>query len=44
MIELLGTAARNRHVWVAGIAALFFFAALVGTSGDLPGALVQLST
>jgi nitrate/nitrite transporter NarK len=42
VIEFLGTAARNRHVWVAGIAALFFFAGLVGTSGDLPGALVQV--
>jgi len=42
VLEFLGTAARNRHVWVAGIAALFFFAGLVGTSGDLPGALVQV--
>lgn len=42
VLEFLGTAARNRHVWVTGVAALFFFAAVVGTSGDLPGALVQL--
>jgi nitrate/nitrite transporter NarK len=42
VLEFLGTAARNRHVWVAGIAASFFFAGLVGTSGDLPGALVQV--
>jgi MFS family permease len=42
ILEFLGIAARNRHVWVAGIAALFFFAAVVGTSGDLPGALVQV--
>jgi NNP family nitrate/nitrite transporter-like MFS transporter len=41
VLTFLGTAARNRHVWVAGIAASFFFAALVGTSGDLPGALAQ---
>jgi NNP family nitrate/nitrite transporter-like MFS transporter len=42
VLEFLGTAARNRHVWVAGVAALFFFAAAVGTSGNLPAALVQL--
>jgi NNP family nitrate/nitrite transporter-like MFS transporter len=41
VLEFLGTAARNRHVWVAGIAALFCFAAVIGASGDLPGALVQ---
>lgn len=42
VLEFLGTAARNRHVWITGIAALFFFAAVIGTSGDLPGALVQM--
>ncbi len=42
VLEFFGIAARNRHVWVAGIAALFFFAAVVGTSGDLPGALAQV--
>jgi MFS family permease len=42
VLAFLGTAARNRHVWVAGVAALFFFAGVVGTSGDLPGALVQV--
>ncbi len=42
VLEFFGIAARNRHVWVAGIAALFFFAAVVATSGDLPGALVQV--
>ncbi len=42
ILEFLGIAARNRHVWVAGIAALFFFAAVVGTSGNLPVALVQV--
>jgi nitrate/nitrite transporter NarK len=42
VFQFIGVAARNRHVWLAGIAALFFFAAFVSTSGDLPGALVQL--
>jgi nitrate/nitrite transporter NarK len=42
VLEFLGIAARNRHVWVAGIAVLFFFAALVGTSGNLPGVLTQV--
>jgi len=42
VLEFFGIAARNRHVWAAGIAALFFFAAVVGTSGDLPGALVRV--
>lgn len=42
VLEFLGTAARNRHVWVAGVAALFFFAGIIGASGNLPGALVQL--
>ncbi len=42
VLQFLGIAARNRHVWLAGIAALFFFAAVVATSGDLPGALVQV--
>ena len=42
VLEFLGTAARNRHVWVTGIAALFFFAAVVATSGNLPGALIQM--
>ncbi|HEV2271161.1 MAG TPA: MFS transporter [Steroidobacteraceae bacterium] len=42
VIEFLGTAARNRHVWVAGVTALFLFAGVVATAGDLPGALVQL--
>ncbi len=42
VLEFLGIAARNRHVWIAGIAALFFFAAVVATSGDLPGVLVQV--
>lgn len=42
VLQFFGIAARNRHVWVAGIAALFFFAAVVATSGDLPGALVQV--
>lgn len=42
VLELLGVAARNRHVWVAGVAAFFLFAAIVGTSGDLAGALVHM--
>jgi len=42
ILEFLGTAARNRHVWVAGVAALFFFAGAVAIAGDLPGALVQV--
>jgi NNP family nitrate/nitrite transporter-like MFS transporter len=41
VLEFLGIAARNRHVWVAGLAALFFFAAVVGTAGNLPAALIQ---
>ena len=41
VLEFLDIAARNRHVWVAGLAALFFFAAVVGTAGNLPGALIQ---
>jgi MFS transporter, NNP family, nitrate/nitrite transporter len=42
VLQFFGIAARNRHVWLAGIAALFFFAAVVASSGDLPGALVQV--
>ena len=42
VLEFLGTAACNRHVWVAGFAALFCFAGVIGASGDLPGALVQM--
>lgn len=42
VLEFLGTAARNRHVWVTGVAALFCFAGVIGASGDLPGALVQV--
>ena len=42
VLEFLGTAARNRHVWIAGVASLFCFSAVVATSGDLPGALVQV--
>lgn len=43
VLEFLGTAARNRHVWVAGLAALFLFAGVVATAGDLPGALVEIT-
>ncbi|MGB6449527.1 MAG: MFS transporter [Steroidobacteraceae bacterium] len=42
VLQFFGIAARNRHVWLAGTAALFFFAAVVATSGDLPGALVEV--
>lgn len=42
VLQSFGIVARNRHVWVTGLAALFFFAAIVGTSGHLPGALVQV--
>ena len=42
VLVFLGTAARNRHVWVTGVAALFVFAGLIGASGNLPGALVQM--
>jgi len=42
VLEFFGIAARNRHVWVAGFAVLFFFAALVGTSGNLPDALTHV--
>lgn len=41
VIEFLGIAARNRHVWVAGLAALFYFAATVGSAGNFPSALIQ---
>jgi nitrate/nitrite transporter NarK len=41
VFEFLGVAARNRHVWLAGLAALFFFAGVVGTAGNLPAALIQ---
>lgn len=29
-------------MWVAGVAALFCFAGVIGASGDLPGALIQV--
>jgi NNP family nitrate/nitrite transporter-like MFS transporter len=41
VVEFLGIAARNRHVWVAGLAALFFFAGTVGAAGNFPGALIR---
>ncbi|MGH8227138.1 MAG: MFS transporter [Steroidobacteraceae bacterium] len=42
VLEFVGIAARNRHVWVAGSAAFFLFAALAGAAGDLPGALAHV--
>ncbi len=42
VLEFLGVAARNGYVWLAGIAVLFFFAAWVGTAGNLPSALTQI--
>jgi len=42
VLEFLGVAASNPHVWLAGTAVLFFFAAWVGTAGNLPSALVQI--
>jgi len=42
VLEFLGVAARNRYVWLAGTAVLFFFAAWVGTAGNLPTALTQI--
>jgi nitrate/nitrite transporter NarK len=42
VLEFLGVAARNRYVWLAGIAVLFFFAAWIGTAGNLPNALAQI--
>jgi nitrate/nitrite transporter NarK len=39
VLEFLGVAARNRHVWVAGLAALFYFAATVAAAGNFPEAL-----
>lgn len=42
VLEFLGVAARNRYVWLAGTAVLFFFAAWVGTAGNLPSALTQI--
>ncbi|MGH8143877.1 MAG: MFS transporter [Steroidobacteraceae bacterium] len=42
VFEFLGVAARNRYVWLSGIAVLFFFAAWVGTAGSLPSALTQI--
>ncbi|HTT06940.1 MAG TPA: MFS transporter [Steroidobacteraceae bacterium] len=42
VLEFLGVAARNSYVWLAGVAVLFFFAAWVGTAGNLPSALTQI--
>jgi len=42
VLEFLGVAARNRYVWLAGTAVLFFFAAWIGTAGNLPSALAQI--
>ena len=42
VLEFLGVAGRNSYVWLAGIAVLFFFAAWVGTAGNLPSALTQI--
>ncbi len=42
VLEFLGVAARNRYVWLAGVAVLFFFAAWIGTAGNLPNALAQI--
>ncbi|HEX4049555.1 MAG TPA: MFS transporter [Steroidobacteraceae bacterium] len=42
VLEFLGVASRNRYVWLSGIAVLCFFAAWVGTAGNLPSALTQI--
>ena len=42
VLEFLDVAAKNRYVWLAGTAVLFFFAAWVGTAGNLPSALTQI--
>jgi nitrate/nitrite transporter NarK len=42
VLEFFGVAAGNRYVWLTGIAVLFFFAAWVGTAGNLPSALSQI--
>ncbi len=42
VLEFLGVAARNRYVWLSGIAVLFFFATYIGTAGNLPSALAQI--
>jgi len=41
VLEYLGVAARNKYVWLAGIAVLFFCSAWVGTAGNLPHALAH---
>jgi nitrate/nitrite transporter NarK len=41
VLEYLGVAARNKYVWLAGSAVLFFFAAWVGTAGNIPLALIH---
>jgi NNP family nitrate/nitrite transporter-like MFS transporter len=41
VLEYLGVAAGNKYVWLAGIAVLFFFAAWVGTAGNIPLALIH---
>lgn len=42
VLEFFGVAARNGYVWLSGIAVLCFFAAWVGTAGNLPTALTQI--
>ncbi|MGC8490980.1 MAG: MFS transporter [Syntrophobacteraceae bacterium] len=41
VLAYLGVAAQNKWVWLSGIAVFFFFAAWVGTAGNLPHALAH---
>jgi NNP family nitrate/nitrite transporter-like MFS transporter len=36
VLKYFGAAARNKFVWIDGVAVLFFFSAWVGTAGNLP--------
>ena len=42
VLEFFGVAAKNGYVWLSGLAVLCFFAAWVGTAGNLPSALTQI--
>lgn len=41
VLKYFGVAARNKFVWIDGLAVLFFFSAWVGTAGNLPHVLAH---
>ena len=41
VLKYFGVAARNKYVWIDGLAVLFFFSAWVGTAGNLPHVLAH---